>query len=798
MNSNYFQYDSDTRSTSYNNIEAIIKCYICLGKIKNPCMCPSCQKLTCEECIEKWLSEKKSQCPHCRVNLNFNQLIHLSFMTDVANYIDKISSSKKAEESEICEKHGIQNLYYCIECETPLCSDCYMLEENHKKHKIKKIDEVFRMHLDMIKQEKEGLDIEENTLKKYLKDIGDKIIEIGNNKYKKIKETEEFFKNIREQIQVQSQEVINNLFEKKKNLENKLSEIHNYSKNINFRIKNSSKNDIINQSNNLIKNLKEIKLKILTSNSDTFDEKIQNNLTLNIINPLVPKYETGTFVIKNYEKIKSEKIMYSPEMRINGLVWKLKLYPRGNVTSKGECISVFLELQSGVIEPSKYYYVLEMINFKNRRNYFMEYSSNFSNGECWGYSNFYKINKLKEDGFINQDGNIIIKVHIRPESFEQLSKDLKGYINYLEKKNKKKEEIIGEENEEEDEDEDIDFIGDKKMNITKNNSLKDLKYANDFFKDLSFEHTKNNKKCKNKENKNIRGINKSHSFVLYLYKNNNDNNDKKIGKNKNNNTSIKLNEDNKKIEKGKGIIASLSLNDMVNINTNFNKQNILFKSDIKKNFDNNEINKNLNVNNINNINSIMTEPELKKIDLKDIINKANNNINININNNINNINDINKKNKLCNLAKIDISLDSDEEQKKTNEDPFLIPKKRPDQFIMDDDSIEYLVDSIKFNDDKKDKNNNNMFDELKNSMNFQYQDLKKNLEKKKNKDKDGRGRNNYERNYLPYRNNYNFYGNGNTNGQSNSNSNNNINYNDNSGNIKFPNELDNYKKKYYK
>ena len=798
MNSNYFQYDSDTCSTSYNNIEEIIKCCICLGKIKNPCMCPSCQKLTCEECIEKWLSEKKSQCPHCRVNLNFNQLIHLSFMTDVANYIDKISSSKKAEESEICEKHGIQNLYYCIECETPLCSDCYMLEENHKKHKIKKIDEVFRMHLDMIKQEKEGLDIEENTLKKYLKDIGDKIIEIGNNKYKKIKETEEFFKNIREQIQVQSQEVINNLFEKKKNLENKLSEIHNYSKNINFRIKNSSKNDIINQSNNLIKNLKEIKLKILTSNSDTFDEKIQNNLTLNIINPLVPKYETGTFVIKNYEKIKSEKIMYSPEMRINGLVWKLKLYPRGNVTSKGECISVFLELQSGVIEPSKYYYVLEMINFKNRRNYFMEYSSNFSNGECWGYSNFYKINKLKEDGFINQDGNIIIKVHIRPESFEQLSKDLKGYINYLEKKNKKKEEIIGEENEEEDEDEDIDFIGDKKMNITKNNSLKDLKYANDFFKDLSFEHTKNNKKCKNKENKNIRGINKSHSFVLYLYKNNNDNNDKKIGKNKNNNTSIKLNEDNKKIEKGKGIIASLSLNDMVNINTNFNKQNILFKSDIKKNFDNNEINKNLNVNNINNINSIMTEPELKKIDLKDIINKANNNINININNNINNINDINKKKKLCNLAKIDISLDSDEEQKKTNEDPFLIPKKRPDQFIMDDDSIEYLVDSIKFNDDKKDKNNNNMFDELKNSMNFQYQDLKKNLEKKKNKDKDGRGRNNYERNYLPYRNNYNFYGNGNTNGQSNSNSNNNINYNDNSGNIKFPNELDNYKKKYYK
>ena len=180
MSSNIYQSESDSRSTSLNNIEAIIKCYICLGKIKNPCMCPLCQKLTCEECIEKWLVEKKSQCPHCRVNLNFNQLIHLSFMTDVANYIDKINTSKKVEESEICEKHQIQNLYYCIECETPLCSDCYMLEDNHKKHKIKKIDEVFKAHIEMIKQEKEGLDFEENTLRKYLKDIGDK----RNRKYK--------------------------------------------------------------------------------------------------------------------------------------------------------------------------------------------------------------------------------------------------------------------------------------------------------------------------------------------------------------------------------------------------------------------------------------------------------------------------------------------------------------------------------------------------------------------------------------------------------------------------------------
>ena len=773
MSSNYLQSDSESRSTTLNNIEAIIKCYICLGKIKNPCMCPLCQKLTCEQCIEKWLIEKKSQCPHCRVNLNINQLIRLSFMTDVANYIDKINSSKKVEESEICEKHQIKNLYYCVECETPLCSDCYMLEENHKNHKIKKIDEVYKTHVDKIKQEKEGLDFEENTLKKYLKDIGDKIIEIGNMKYKKVKESEEHFKNIINQIQTQSQEVITNLLEKKRNLEAKLSEIQNYSKNFSFRLKNSSKNDIISQSNNLIKELKEIKLKILTQNADNIDKITNNNLTLNIQNPLVPRYETGVYIIKKYEKIKSDKVMYSPEMIIGGLVWKLKIYPRGNVTSKGECISVFLELQSGVSEPSKYFYVLELVNFKKRRNYFMEYSSNFSNGECWGYSNFYKIKKLKEDGFINQEGDMIIKVHIRPESFEQLSRDLKGYIQFLEKKENKdlNDSIIGEEDEDEDDDKE-DYLDE--FNLTENNSLKLMKFSEDFFKDLELEFQNKKGKIKNKNNKinNLFG-NKNHSLdEINLNKygvfGSNCQKDKKNNKNNDNNMIMNFDKKKKNIKKN-----YISLNDKEN--NKINKQNIL-NSDTKPN----NFNKNgliINNNNLNNINNIFTEPDNKFKKLNSLMppNKSNNI-------------------KLSNMVKIDVSSDSEEEQKKANEDPFLIPKKKHEEFIMEDDSFDFLVDSMKLSDENKEKKDNNMinadlFNELQNN-NFKY-----NMEKKKGKERDyGRGRNNiinnHERNYLPLMNYYNYLGNG----QNNSNNN----YNDNSSSVKFPNDFDLYKKKYYK
>ena len=830
MSSNLFQSDSDSRSTSLNNIEAIIKCYICLGKIKNPCMCPKCQKLTCEECIEKWLLEKKNQCPHCRVTLNFNQLIHLSFMTDVANYIDKISTNKKVEETEICQKHEIQNLYYCIECEKPLCSDCYMLEDTHKKHKIKKIDDVYKSHLELIKTEKEGLDIEENTLKKYLKDINEKIIEIGNTKYKKIKEIEEFFKNIRNQIQTQNQELITNLLEKKQNIEEKLNEIQNYMKNFSYQIKNSSKNEIISQSNNLIKTLKEIKLKLLTENSDI--NKFPNNFTLDIQNPLVPKYESGTFEIQNFENIKTDKIMYSQEMRIGGLLWKLKLYPKGNVTSKGEYISIFLELQSGLNEPSKYYYILEMVNFKNRRNYFMEYSSNFTNGECWGYSKFYKIDKLKEDGYLNEKGDMVLKVHIRPESFEQLSRDLKGYIDILE--NKINESVIGEEDEEEDEEGDEDDDESEEKNITINNSLNDLFFAKDFL--LNLKDEKNKKSEKNNKEKNAYNNNNDKKSKLYKRKNysfddfdiNKDNKiyqNCKIGKekinkqekkketititNKKNNINVNETEKSEANNQKNNILKNKEKKDnKINIKKYNNSQivlsskesdnyinninNNIFKTEKKSTNENNAIlsfNNNL-INNINNINNI----NIKKEDIK-FENKSNNNII----SPINNINNIHNNKKLSNIAKIDVSSDSDEEPKKMKEDPFLIPKDKEHPFMLSDDSFEYLVESMKFNDEKKEKNNimpEEKFGDFNNNINLQYQTLIRNLEKNRNKERDrnrdkdyGRLRNsnnnNYERNYIPYRNYYNYYGNGQ------------INNDVNSPSGKFPNDYE-YKKKYFK
>ena len=70
---------------SNSNLEEIFKCFICLGRVKNAQMCPHCSKLCCNNCIKKWLTEQKSQCPHCRAPLRVSQLVNCRFVTEITS-----------------------------------------------------------------------------------------------------------------------------------------------------------------------------------------------------------------------------------------------------------------------------------------------------------------------------------------------------------------------------------------------------------------------------------------------------------------------------------------------------------------------------------------------------------------------------------------------------------------------------------------------------------------------------------------------------------------------------------------
>jgi tripartite motif-containing protein 37 len=75
----------------------------------------------------------------------------------------------------------------------------------------------------------------------------------------------------------------------------------------------------------------------------------------------VPQYDEKTFTMSQFSGLQAKADpVYSPPLHVNGLSWRLKVYPDGNGVVRGNYLSVFLELSSGLPETSKYEYRSEL------------------------------------------------------------------------------------------------------------------------------------------------------------------------------------------------------------------------------------------------------------------------------------------------------------------------------------------------------------------------------------------------------------------------------------------------------
>lgn len=73
-----------------------------------------------------------------------------------------------------------------------------------------------------------------------------------------------------------------------------------------------------------------------------------------IFSEIVPGYDSATFAMQNFTQLqlKADPV-YSAPLHVNGLCWRLKVYPDGNGVVRGNYLSVFLELSTGLPETSK-------------------------------------------------------------------------------------------------------------------------------------------------------------------------------------------------------------------------------------------------------------------------------------------------------------------------------------------------------------------------------------------------------------------------------------------------------------
>lgn len=91
-------------------------------------------------------------------------------------------------------------------------------------------------------------------------------------------------------------------------------------------------------------------MKCLSIESDINKENL--NISIDFPSEVSPPYEHAIFEINDYKKIllknkegnKDKEVIYSDNLKTNGLSWRLKIYPNGNGAAKGEYLSIFLEL----------------------------------------------------------------------------------------------------------------------------------------------------------------------------------------------------------------------------------------------------------------------------------------------------------------------------------------------------------------------------------------------------------------------------------------------------------------------
>lgn len=68
---------------------------------------------------------------------------------------------------------------------------------------------------------------------------------------------------------------------------------------------------------------------------------------------MVPKYHEFKYTLLGYKEL-GDGIIYSDPYTLNGIDWRLKIYPRGNGLAKETHMSVFLEMSKGFVNENKY------------------------------------------------------------------------------------------------------------------------------------------------------------------------------------------------------------------------------------------------------------------------------------------------------------------------------------------------------------------------------------------------------------------------------------------------------------
>ncbi|KAL1377611.1 hypothetical protein pipiens_016145 [Culex pipiens pipiens] len=411
-------------------INDVFRCFICMEKLKDAHLCPSCSKLCCFQCISRWLNERPNSCPYCRATLHVSDLVNCRWYEEVASHIEnlqqicqniKVSSSGRRDQ---CATHKEKLSVFCKPCKQCICASCALWK--HSGHTFKQLDLVYETHLAQVKEEQQQLKSRLLELISLVQNVEQNVETVRNAKDERVSEIRTAVNLMVGRLDSQLKGKLLTLMRQKNSLNQETEQLEQLLHEIEHQLSTCSKSQLIMKSADLLNMINQVRTKPIASYVTT------TTVPADFVSEIVPAYETGVFIMQNFTKLqKKAEPVYSSPLYVNGLCWRLKVYPGGNGAVRKEYLSVFLELTVGYPETSKYEYRVQMIHQNPAKIIQREFVSDFEVGECWGYNRFFRLDLLADEGYLNSHDSLELRYQVRPSTFFQKSRDQQWYINNL-------------------------------------------------------------------------------------------------------------------------------------------------------------------------------------------------------------------------------------------------------------------------------------------------------------------------------------------------------------------------------
>ena len=283
-----------------------------------------------------------------------------------------------------------------------------MFESTHKNHEFEHLKKVFDTDVKQVQDKIKEFHEKIKKMDDGVKEINNCVKCLKDCKMSKMKDIKDLYQKTLDKVENEYKLKLKTLNEKKEVLIKNYNEFKNELDKIQIRMTTLTNVEIVQHS-------EEIKVKLDKLNAKKFEEFKKDNSIFDFNSNKLMSFSDSTFILKNFSSYRNkEDVIYSDPMIIDGISWRLKVYPNGNKPVIGNYLSVFVEMYKGWYDRSGFYeYRVELIHRENKSKMITrEFISNFETSVSWGYNKFCRLDSLESEGFLNITEDLVIFVLI--------------------------------------------------------------------------------------------------------------------------------------------------------------------------------------------------------------------------------------------------------------------------------------------------------------------------------------------------------------------------------------------------